>query len=97
MIRSAHTDQQAAIRHPFDQRLNLGLLRTKRLFHIERHFHERAASARVLDCGCKGLFFRHYLYLSFILLGTSFFPPIHTPTIVAKVESRKPVNIAVSK
>lgn len=30
-------------------------------------------------------------------LGTWFLPPIHTPTMVAKIERKKPAKIAVSK
>src|SRR6266498_1284550 len=93
----SHPHQCGAIGNSLDQRPDLGALRAEGLFHIERDFYECATSACILDGGCKGLLFRHGLYLSFKFLGTRFFPPIHMPTIVAKIESRKLNNIAVSK
>src|SRR6266508_2089195 len=93
----SHPHQRATIGNSLDHRLDFGTLQAKCLFHIEWHFGERAASACILDGGCEGLFFRHGLYLSFKFLGTRFFPPIHTPTIVAKMESRKLSDTAVSK
>src|SRR5687768_14874589 len=97
VVITAHACQNPAIGDSFDHCLDFGPLRTERFLHIEGNFHIRAASARVLDSCCKGLFFRHGLYLSFKFLGTRFFPPTHVPTMVLRIESRKLVSIAVSK
>src|SRR5690242_21062573 len=80
MIWSAHTDQQATIWHPFDQGLNFGLLRTKRLFHIERHFHEGTPSARVLDDCCERLFCSHGFSKS-VLITNSYSDHIFIPCL----------------
>ncbi len=50
---AAHPNQRAAIGSSFDHGLDLGTLRAKFFFHIERDFHERAASARVLNRSYK--------------------------------------------
>ena len=54
---TAHTNQRAAIFHAFDHRLDLGTLRAEFFFHIKRDFHERAASARVLNHTNESLLF----------------------------------------
>src|SRR5215208_4555864 len=59
MAFSSHSHQGAPIGDALDQRLDLGPLRAKLLFYIKRNFDECAASACVLDGGCKGLFFSH--------------------------------------
>ena len=57
---AAHPNQRAAICNSFDHRLDLGSLRTKSFFHIERDFYERAASACVLNGSCKNMFLCHF-------------------------------------
>ena len=53
---TAHPRQKSAIRNVIDIRFDLGTFRAEGFFHIEGHFHERAAITRIYNLSCKGLF-----------------------------------------